>query len=479
MINEEPRSPVGEKQAGLMAEEAEIVPVERARAMTNAELKVLLDQAALREDAGREPFDDDMARGLTDRVLRPAISWYLSKLTKSLRMAPHEVLQQMTQELWQLLLESPPRKKATGGTSEDDESELDREEGSPSLKPGQPRWRQAREAKPCPAAYFRRIADNFLFKASQEGSSRAVVHSVLRSLLRGKKGAELEFEIFNATAAKADKKTPFFRRQGSKIQQVQELGGEEMLAWVRHFESWKVGIIPTPKDCEKVVTELLAVQSPGAALRELEAIRMEDVNRLIRQVWRLPPFMIMPAEPAPVSDTKDDAPEPTWQVVEERVPMEGLEVWRSFLAELTRQLAGLDDGQPLSSVPADPAVPHEARTPYGSAFAGFVLWQRLPYQPEGNAPYVMRQHTRLTGIPKSSLNDRIAKVELVFPAAAVGARLRIEDARIADVDLQDYLRHRFAAWKPPGVIWDWTPPGWLREAEAELDRAGNARQRRL
>jgi hypothetical protein len=108
-----------------------------------------------------------------------------------------------------------------------------------------------------------------------------------------------------------------------------------------------------------------------------------------------------------------------------------------------------------------------------------VLWQRLPYQPEGNAPYVMRQHTRLTNIPKSSLNDRMAKVELVLPTAAVGAGLCTEDARIADADLLDYVRYRFAAWKPPGVIWGWTPPGWLLEAEAELDRAGNARPRRL
>ena len=479
MINEEPRSPVGEKQEGLMAEAAEMVPVERARGMTNADLKALLDQAAAREDKGLKPFDDDMARGLTDRVLRPAISRYSGKLTKSLRMASDEVLQQMTQELWQLLLESPPRKKATGETSEDDESECAGGEELPSLKPGQPRWRQAREAQPCPAAYFRRIADNFLFKASQEGSSRAVVHSVLRSLLRGKKGAEPGFEIIIATAAKAGKKTSCFRRRGSEIEQVRELGGEEMLAWVRHFESWKVGLIPTPEDCAKVVAELLAVQSPGAALRELEAIRMEDVNRLIRQVWRLPPFMIMPAEPAPVSDPEDDAPEPTWQAVVERGPLEGLEVWRCFLAEMTSQLASLDNGQPLSAAPADTAVPHEARTPFGSAFTGFVLWQRLPYQPEGNAPYVMRHHTRLTGIPRSSLNDRIAKVELVFPAAAGRAGLHTEDARIADADLLDYVRHRFAAWKPPGVIWDWTPPVWLREAEAELDRAGNAPPRRL
>ena len=354
----------------------------------------------------------------------------------------------MTQELWHLLLESPPRKKATGETPEADETAFSGEDEPPSLKPGQPRWRQAREAQPCPAAYFRRIADNFLLKSSQEGSSRAVVHSVLRSLLRGKKGAEPGFEVFVATVAKADKKASFIRRRGSEIQQVQELGGEEMLAWARHFASWKVGRIPTPEDCAKVVAELLAAQSPGAALRELEAIRMEDVNRLIRQVWRLPPFMIMPAEPSPVSDTEDDAPEPTWQAVEEHAPLEGLEVWRSFLTELTSQLARLDNGHPLSPAPADAAVPNEARTPFGSAFAGFVLWQRLPYQPEGNAPYVMRQHTRLTGIPDSSLNDRIARVRLVFRAAAVGAGLRTEDAHIADADLLDYVRHRFAAWKP-------------------------------
>ena len=229
MINEEPRSPVGEEEDDLMAEEAETVPVERARAMTNADLNELLDPAAQREDAGLEPFDADLAQELTWRVLRPTISRYLPKLTKSLRMAPEEALQQMTQELWHLLLESPPRKKATGETPEADETAFSGEEEPPSLKPGQPRWRQAREAQPCPAVYFRRIA----------------------------------------------------------------------------------------------------------------------------------------------------------------------------------------------------------------------------------------------------------KVRLVFRVAAVGAGLRTEDAHIADADLLDYVRHRFAAWKPPGVIWDWTPPGWLLKAEAELDRAGNAPRRRL
>jgi hypothetical protein len=443
--------------------------------MTDRELSAFLDEASRRQDAGQEPFDSAMIEQLNQGVLNPAVRRYLRMLVHAWRMSSGEAEKEANQELWKYLLTPPARDG--GGNKELIEEGANSNEGVPASSTGtaKPRWRQAQEARPHQARYFRQMVDNFLFGKSREDSSWRLIDGQLRSLARREDTASLGFEIIPSVGAKASTKPAGFRRIGCRIVEPPPLSETEMDAWVNFFGESEFCGTPEPEDCARLLAELLAARPPEAP-RESEAIRIEDANQLIRRVWRLPQWMTEPKEPEAENWEK--------RLLDSRcledgsTSLERLEVWRAFVHATTELLAKLDGNQ-LPDRPPKPGVPNDDHAPLGSVFAGFWLWRTLPYGPEGDAPYVLRQHTTHTGIRRATLDGRISRVEEALRAAAARANLHRGDECLPDAMLLDYLRHRFAAWKPPGVTWAWTPPAWLEEAEAAFDRAGNQALRSL
>ena len=455
--------------------------------MKNAELAKLLDEAARRGDAGKPPFDDTMAERIMREVILTAargfsdgLSKVYGKSTKGCEVygiSTTDAVVEGAHDVWRHLTEERQQKPAADEVAEDDEAA---EDETPLIQAvpvaAGPRWREALKLGDSRAPYFRTMVRNHFYKVVIGWTSKKKIRERLRSLVRslGKDSAKYKLTLFQYKG-KGGKVESGFGRPGTTVSVPRELTEQEKSALMKWGGEREFDGFPEAADCAQMLERLFDACPPDVPLN-LESLTLDDAADLLARIWRLPHYVLPPAEPAKSDESEDYEPIDPPGGLETRVVLDVIELWLCYTSVLKKKLEELD-GHTLPHCPPKPGIPHDETCPYGSADGGFRLWWKLDYGADGRQSFEYKHAYELTRVAVSTLQGRVAKIETeVLPAVVNNVGLDEHDIEFRGELLLDYLRFRFAAWKPPGVVWEWKPPAWL---EAALHEAGNPQPRPL